>query len=561
MTRSMLFLGALLMTFAAVNVSAQKPTRIHQGAASGALKADLDAILARGNHILNIVDWGADTTAAAAVNTAAINAAIADMATGDWLLIPAGTFMVTNGIEFDPPSTCGMICYGVLSGNQTATVPILTIGDATGAAVRSGYRIQNLKLISNAALAPVFPWTKNSIGARVINCQLCNIGIDNIQNFWFGLQVTGTDGLINAANNFWIDKITDCYRNIHIAANQGGASGGAGVVDESRFFNGRMISTTLGNKLAFSVQMTDPLQTCVMTIAANVLTTTPSGGATAFNLDLTLAANDTIGEVIAQIAADADYDCTINANAETHWASTLLDAIALQDIATAPYDAEISGYAGNVGVYILHDGVDSPSHHFFDNFYMDNGVLANSFFIDGDSNFFRHVFFGSLAGPSTLGANSANNILQIPSLPPSGFITDSGTTNRQSWWDVVARPMSTATLGAVAATGDSFIFTTNRPVYIERIDIVSSTGIATSDVNYWEVQVNNITQTLDLLSAVKSTKTTGGTAVTANTVWSLTPDQNQTLASGDVLVLEFVKTLAPDPFTNTFVVVHYRPAE
>lgn len=554
-------LVALLGVLLAVSLPADKPTRTMVGAASGALKADLDAILARGNHILNIIDWGAGTGLAAAVNTAAINAAIADMQTGDWLLIPAGTFMVTNGIEFDPPSTCGMICYGILSGNQTANVPILTIGDATGGAVRSGYHIQNLKLMSNAALAPVFPWTKNSIGVRVINCQLSNIGIDNIQNFWYGLQVTGTDGLTNAANNFWIDKITDCYRNIHIAANQGGALGGAGIVDESRFFNGRMIATTLADKVAFTVQMTDPLQNCTMTIAGNVLTTTPTGGATAFNLDLTLAANDTIGEVIALIAADGDYDCTINANAETSWPSTLLTAIAAEDISTAPYDTAISGYAGNVAVYMAHDAVDSPSGHFFDNFYLDAGTNGTSLYIGGDTNYFRHVVFGSLAGPCTFTSDSQSNACEIPELPAAGFITDGGTTNRFPWWGTVRRAVSTATLGTVAATGNAYVFTTNRPVYIERIDLVSSTGIATSDVNFWAVQVYNVTGAVDLASTAPTTMTTGGTAVTADTIWSVTPDQNQTLAAGDVLQIQFTKTLNPDPWSSTFVVVHYRVAE
>ena len=560
-----LLVFALLFSLLGLGLPAQKPARTMVGAASGALKVDLDDIIARGNHVLNIIDWGAGTGMSAAVNTAAINAAIADMTalggTGDWLLIPSGTFMVTPGIEFDPPSTCGLICYGILSA-VPSTTPVVTIGDATGATARSEYTVKGLRVIGNNSLGTLYPWITDSVGVRVINTVFSNIQIEHIADFWSGLQVTGTDGNLTMGNSFWINKIMDCYRHVHLETNLGGAGGGLGLVEDNRFFNANLVASTLDDKLAFTVFFEAVGETCTMDIVAGAsLVTTPSGGSTAFNLNLTLSANDTIGEVIDLINADAAYTCLIGANAERHWPSILLTAVAAQDISTATYSTMIDGEAGNVAVYLEHDGVNPVTRNFFDNFFFDAGANGQSIFSDSQSAYFRHAMFGSLSGPIQLGANSISNVLEIPSLPPATFVTDGGTTNRVQWYDVVPRAVATATLGSVAATGNAYVFTTNRPVYIERIDLVSSTGIATSDTDYWSLQARNVTGAVNLLAAARTTETTGGFVVTADTIWSITPTQNQTLAAGDVLQLQFVKTLAPSAWSSTFVVVHYRVAE
>lgn len=114
----------------------------------------------------------------------------------------------------------------------------------------------------------------------------------------------------------------------------------------------------------------------------------------------------------------------------------------------------------------------------------------------------------------------------------------------------------------IGATDASFLFIAPCACTIERVDLVASGGVATSDTDYWSFMVSNITATADLMSAAKTTKTTGGTAITADTVYPFTLDQNQNLEQGDILELALTETVTgggPSDILDAIAIVTYRP--
>lgn len=503
---------------------------------------------------INVMDYGASPAAAAAANTTAIHNAIDAMAAGDTLLIPAFTFPITN-VVFDAPDHCRLDCRGVLAPTPGAGVGV-EIGDTTGAGEKMFYVVKGLKVIPSGTS---YPWTKDFVGVRLINLMYCDVDVFYVENCWTGLQVTGTDSLVTMHNTVWVNKIIDCYECINVENNVGGAAGGGGQVLNNKFLHGKLLGGTLADKIAFSVQMTGA-GTCTMTIAGNVLTTDASdGGVTDFNLDLTLAANDTIGEVIAIIEADGDYTCTINANAETSWRSVQLTPVAGVDIQSAAYATMIDGMEGNTGLIITHDGANAVTSNTFESFYVSTGLLTQACTLAGTSNFLRNFIpdVANIEGMSVT-ANGISTVLEM-SAAAVAMLTDGGTGTNTPHIGEVLRASAWALPGTINATSDHTVFTAPVAGTVTRVDVISTTGIATSDVNYWNVNVANTTAANELLAADKTTMATGGAAVTANVAWSMTPDQNATIAAGDVIQVQLVKTLAADDWTTTTVIVHFRP--
>jgi archaellum component FlaG (FlaF/FlaG flagellin family) len=74
------------------------------------------------------------------------------------------------------------------------------------------------------------------------------------------------------------------------------------------------------------------------------------------------------------------------------------------------------------------------------------------------------------------------------------------------------------------------------------MSIVSDTAVAASDTNYYAFQVQNLTQAEALLSAAQTTMATGGTAITGDTLYAVSPDQNSVISDGDVLELQVTET-------------------
>ena len=84
---------------------------------------------------------------------------------------------------------------------------------------------------------------------------------------------------------------------------------------------------------------------------------------------------------------------------------------------------------------------------------------------------------------------------------------------------------------------------------IEDVVLVSDTAVTAHDTNYWSMQLVNLTKTEDLMAAVITTKVTGGTAITADTAYRLTPDQNNSLGSSEVVELQLTKAASATDLT------------
>ena len=93
------------------------------------------------------------------------------------------------------------------------------------------------------------------------------------------------------------------------------------------------------------------------------------------------------------------------------------------------------------------------------------------------------------------------------------------------------------------ASVNEFIFVAPSACTIGNVLLVSDTPTSSSDAsNKYDFQVNNATASLDLLSVAG---TTNGAELAADTPKQLTPDQNATVAQGDVIKLVITKTGTP----------------
>lgn len=104
-----------------------------------------------------------------------------------------------------------------------------------------------------------------------------------------------------------------------------------------------------------------------------------------------------------------------------------------------------------------------------------------------------------------------------------------------------------------------YVFVAPYDCNIDQVQVVSDTAVAASDTNYYALQVQNLTQAEALLSAAKTTESTGGIAVTADIPYALNPDQNTVVYDGDVIELQITETGVATDLTNAeiLVVVEY----
>ncbi len=104
-----------------------------------------------------------------------------------------------------------------------------------------------------------------------------------------------------------------------------------------------------------------------------------------------------------------------------------------------------------------------------------------------------------------------------------------------------------------------YVFVAPYDCQIDQVQIVSDTAVAASDTNYYAFQVQNLTQAEALLASGQTTQSTGGTAITADTAYTLDPDQNQVIDDGDVIELQITETGVATDLTGAeiLVVVEY----
>ena len=104
------------------------------------------------------------------------------------------------------------------------------------------------------------------------------------------------------------------------------------------------------------------------------------------------------------------------------------------------------------------------------------------------------------------------------------------------------------------ATDQRYLFVAPHDCNIGQVCLVSDTAVAANDTNYYSFQVQNLTQSEALLSSAQTTQATGGTAITADTPYAVTPDQNQVISDGDVLELQVTETGVATDLTGAEII-------
>jgi hypothetical protein len=177
---------------------------------------------------VNIVDFGASPTASAAVNDAAIVAAVAMCNTmvRPKLVVPAGEYTISNTAVFDLPNYSTMEFIGgfVTAGGN----PAVRIGSAS--VNRFGYRATGIKVRRTA-----IDTSASSVGVQIRNITCAYVDIREVSGFQDGVNLVADqpNGGVSY-NEFHLGFLHDNRTNLHLQAN--GAAGG--YVNENLFFGG-----------------------------------------------------------------------------------------------------------------------------------------------------------------------------------------------------------------------------------------------------------------------------------------------------------------------------------
>lgn len=120
-------------------------------------------------------------------------------------------------------------------------------------------------------------------------------------------------------------------------------------------------------------------------------------------------------------------------------------------------------------------------------------------------------------------------------------------------------------LPSLSASDSIPVFVAPFPCLIPYAVIVNvgSSTIAASDEDYWTVEIKRIHATTHSAIATKTTKTTGGQAITRYVAWdfgAVTFDADAALlAADDVVEFVFTKTGSPGSLANALLEVRYEP--
>jgi len=110
-------------------------------------------------------------------------------------------------------------------------------------------------------------------------------------------------------------------------------------------------------------------------------------------------------------------------------------------------------------------------------------------------------------------------------------------------------------VGDISASKNVHLIAAPFELKITAVKLLVDTAIAANDDNYWSAQLVNLTQNDNLLSSAKTSKATGGTAFTADSAWTITPDQTQYLRINDVLELQLTKSGSASSLSNLVIQV------
>lgn len=177
---------------------------------------------------VNIVDFGADPSASAAVNDAAIAAAVAkcNTMTKPKLVVPAGEYTISNTAVFDLPNYSTMEFIGEF---VTATgLPAVRIGSAS--VNRLGYYVTGVKVRRTA-----LDTAGTSVGVQLRNIVASYVDIRGVTGFRDGVFILAdqSNGGVSY-NEIHLGFLHDNRTNLHLQAN--GSAGG--YVNENLFFGG-----------------------------------------------------------------------------------------------------------------------------------------------------------------------------------------------------------------------------------------------------------------------------------------------------------------------------------
>jgi hypothetical protein len=158
-------------------------------------------------------------------DTAAFTAAIAAMVEGDCLVIPKGTFKITN-VVFNAPDRCGILCFGKLQ--SAATGVAFTIGPSSGSEFRIGYNIKNLKVFSTT-----IDHTSGRVGIKIRNVYGSYIDLRHVFGFETGVLCYG-DGYGVSYNEIHFGYIVDNKYSCKLSASA------TGWTNENCFHSGEL---------------------------------------------------------------------------------------------------------------------------------------------------------------------------------------------------------------------------------------------------------------------------------------------------------------------------------
>ncbi len=99
-----------------------------------------------------------------------------------------------------------------------------------------------------------------------------------------------------------------------------------------------------------------------------------------------------------------------------------------------------------------------------------------------------------------------------------------------------------------------YLFVAPYDCRIDQVSLLSDTAVQASDINYYSLQIRNLTQSESLLSSQRRTRTSDDGAITGDEVFELSPDQNQVLNDGDVLELLITEAGSPADLTDAELV-------
>lgn len=111
-------------------------------------------------------------------------------------------------------------------------------------------------------------------------------------------------------------------------------------------------------------------------------------------------------------------------------------------------------------------------------------------------------------------------------------------------------------IGSILGGDERFLFVAPSSCDVTDVILLSDTGTVGSDgANFWQFQLNNLTQANQLLSIPI---VTDGNEIPPDTPYLLKPDQNSVVALDDVLSLEIVQTGAPTDLSGAEIALQLR---